>query len=357
MEKTATQIFSLDRTIFTLNKSKVSARTLARMGLIISAVFLITLFHYKTAPEAGMRHVIFRELYIVPIILGGFWFGIRGGLATALLVSILYGPFVLMGPDRFTPHDLGNVMEIFLFNLIGGTLGWLKDRESLQQARLREAENLAAMGRATAMIAHDLKTPLITIAGLARRLSGKIVPASSEGEKIMVIRQQAERLEKLVMDMLFFAKPTKLRLASADLCHLLAEAKKAVQETTKYSGVNIALLTEAPCICHFDHEKMMLVIINLFTNAIEASPADEIVSVSLQDDTGKISIEISDRGTGIPENLKGKVFEPFVTGKPKGTGLGLPICKKIVEAHSGQLEYSNNADGGATFRIVIHRGH
>lgn len=336
-----------------MNKSKVSARMLARIVLIASAVFLITLFHYQTAPEAGMRHVIFRELYILPIILGAFWFGMRGGLATALLISIFYGPFVLIGPDRLTPHDLGNIMEIFLFNLIGGALGWLRDREVLQQARLREAENLAAMGRATAMIAHDLKTPLITIAGLARRLTGKIPPASSEGEKVMVIRQQAERLEKLVMDMLFFAKPMELRLESADLCHLLIEAKKAIQETMKNNEVNIDLPSEAPCTCHLDHEKMMLVIVNLFSNAIEASVADENISVSLQDDSEKISIEISDRGTGIPENIKENIFEPFVTGKPKGTGLGLPICRKIVEAHSGHLEYSNNAEGGTTFRILL----
>jgi hypothetical protein len=104
-----------------MNKSKVSARMPARIVLIASAVFLITLFHYQTAPEAGMRHVIFRELYILPIILGAFWFGMRGGLATALLISIFYGPFVLIGPDRLTPHDLGNIMEIFLFNLIGGS--------------------------------------------------------------------------------------------------------------------------------------------------------------------------------------------------------------------------------------------
>jgi signal transduction histidine kinase len=336
-----------------MNKSNVSARTIIKMGLIVSAVFLISLFHYMTVPAAGMRHVIYRELYILPIILGAFWFGIRGGLATAVVISILYGPLVLMWPDRLTPHDLGNILEIFFFNLIGGLLGWLKDREALQQVRLREAENLATMGRATAMIAHDLKAPLITIAGLARRLSRKIPPASSEGEKVMVIRQQAERLEKLVMDMLSFAKPMELSLEPADLCHLLTEAKDAVQETMKNSGINIDLPTETPCTCRFDHEKMILVVVNLFSNAIEASAADENISVSLQDDSGKISIEISDRGTGIPENIKENIFEPFVSGKPKGTGLGLSICRKIVEAHSGQLTCSNNADGGTTFRILL----
>jgi len=335
------------------DKSKIPYRSILKIGTIITLVIVVTLMHYLTTPNAGIRHVFFRELYFLPIIFAGFWFGLRGGLSTAFIISIFYAPLIFSGREEFSTHDFGNAMEILLFILVGGLLGWLRDRQVLQQSRLREAENLAAMGRATAMIAHDLKTPLITIAGLARRLSGKFPPASSEGEKVMVIRQQAERLEKLVMEMLFFAKPMKLSLEPSDLYHLLAEAKKAVQEIMKNSEVNIDLPTETPCTCHFDHEKMMLVIVNLFSNAIEASAGDENITVLMQDDSDKISIEISDRGTGIPENIKENIFEPFVTGKPKGTGLGLPICKKIVEAHSGHLEYSNNADGGTTFRILL----
>ena len=157
-----------------LNKSKLPAKTFLKIGLICLAVGLITIFHYLTAPEAGIRHVIFRELYYLPIILGGFWFGMRGGLATALVISILYGPLVFKVSGDFSTHDFGNIMEIILFNLIGGLLGWLRDREAAQQNRLRQVESLAAMGTATAMIAHDLKTPLITIAGLARQLTKKI---------------------------------------------------------------------------------------------------------------------------------------------------------------------------------------
>lgn len=347
------QIFTLKKVFSTMIKSKVSAQTVARISLIASAVFLITLFHYQTAPEAGMRHVIFRELYILPIILGAFWFGLHGGLATALIISIFYGPLVLTGPDRFTPHDLGNIMEIFLFMLIGGALGWLKDREALQQARLREAENLAAMGRATAMIAHDLKTPLITIAGLARRLSGKTAPASSEGEKIMVIQQQAARLEKLVMDMLVFAKPAQLNLKSADLCQLLTDAKKAVSEISRYKKVHIELSEDILCSCNVDHEKMILVFINLFSNAVDASPPDETVSVSLHNNADVIEIKVSDKGIGIPESIREKIFEPFVSGKEKGTGLGLPICRKIIESHQGQLEWGSNPEGGTTFTVRL----
>jgi signal transduction histidine kinase len=258
-----------------------------------------------------------------------------------------------MGSERFSAHYFGNIMEIILFNLMGGLLGWLKDRETEQQNRLRQAENLAAMGRATAMIAHDLKTPLVTIGGLARQLTGKIASETPESEKIKVIRQQSERLEKLVMDMLFFAKPMKLSIESNNLCYLLAKAKEAASQTAHGKEVKIDIAAEKACDCYLDYDKMMQVFINLFTNAIEASPQGETVSVSLHHYAAELIVDVSDRGIGISESIKDKIFEPFVTGKKKGTGLGLPISKKIVEAHSGKLEYRNNFDIGATFRISL----
>jgi len=323
------------------------------MGLIVSAVFLITLFHYQTTPTAGIRHVIFRELYFLPIILAGFWFGLRGGLSTALIISILYGPLIFSGSEEFSAHDFGNAMEIVLFILIGGLLGGLKDRATKQQKRLRQVESLAAMGRATAMIAHDLKTPLITIAGLARRLTKNISSPTPESEKIMVIRQQAERLEKQVRDMLFFAKPMQLSLEQRDLYKLFEDAKAAVSEIAQRNRITIDVPVEEFCTCQLDSERMMLVLMNLLTNAIEASLPNDMVSVSCRHYDKGLCIDVSDRGTGIPAAIKERIFEPFVSGKEKGTGLGLPICKKIVEAHSGNLTCSNNPGGGTTFSILL----
>lgn len=340
-----------------LNKSEYSSIPFFKVGIICLAVGLITIFHYITAPEAGIRHVIFRELYYLPIILGGFWFGIRGGLATALAISILYGPLVFMISGNLSTHDFGNIMEIFLFILIGGLLGWLRDRQTAQQNRLREAESLAAMGRATTMIAHDLKTPLVTIGGLARQLNKKITPGTSEEEKVRIIRQQTGRLEQLVADMLIFAKPLQLSLAPHNLCLLLEKARESVSETALHSQVAIDLPAEDSRTCHLDYDKMMLVLINLFANAIEASPSKGTVSVSLRHYEKELCIDVSDRGPGIPEDIRQRIFEPFVTGKKKGTGLGLSICRKIIEAHTGTLTYRTNPSSVTTFTISLPYVH
>ena len=97
----------------------------------------------------------------------------------------------------------------------------------------------------------------------------------------------------------------------------------------------------------------MQVFINLLANAFESSLPGGAVTISLTNNAGTLQVDVSDKGVGIPENIMDKIFEPFVSGKPKGTGLGLPISKKIVEAHAGKLEYVKNNDSGTTFRVLI----
>jgi signal transduction histidine kinase len=353
MKKTFAEIFSLGRIYHLLGRVKWPIKTIAKTGIIATGIFAITLLHYLTAPEAGIRHVVFRELYFLPIILGGFWYGLRGGLVTALSISILYSPLILTEADIFSTHNFGNIMEILLFNLVAVILGWLRDREKILQRKTSEAENLAAVGQAAAMIAHEFKTPLVTIGGLARRLTYNISPETNEWAKANVIRHQSQRLEKLVSDILFFARPARLSLQEYNLCQLLQRANEAVLELSQNKGVGLVLPAEEKCTCMVDAEKMILVFINLLTNAIEASSAGEPVTISLAYQAGTLQVDVADRGPGIPENIIDKIFEPFVSGKQKGTGLGLPISRKIVEAHSGRMECRNNFDAGATFSIII----
>jgi signal transduction histidine kinase len=339
--------------IIASDKSNIPIPLILKTVTIITLVIVVTLMHYLTTTDAGIRHVIFRELYFLPIILAGFWFGLRGGLSTALIVSIFYAPLIFSDSGEFSTHDFGNTMATLLFILIGGLLGWLKDRENAHEIRARKAENLAAVGEAAAMIAHDLKTPLILISGLSRRLTSKISSDNPEGEKVTIIRQQAERLEQMVADILLYARPMKLSPKSNDLFRVLREAKEAVSEIAGLHGVRVEIPSEKACECNFEFAKVLQAIINLLTNAIEVSPHGETVRVFLNRHNGRLQISVVDKGPGVPADIAEKIFEPFVTGKKKGTGLGLPISKKIIEAHAGKLECRNNPDAGATFKITI----
>lgn len=339
--------------IFINDESKIPAKTILKIGAIISLVMVVTLMHYYTTPDAGIRHVIFRELYFLPIILAGFWFGLRGGLATSLSISFLYLPLILTDTDKFSAHDFGNIMEVLLFNLVGALLGWLKDREKKQQQKLRKTESLAAMGRATAMIAHDLKTPLVAIGGLSRQLSKNITGDSSQRKKIEVIRQQTARLENMVLNMLDFAKPLIIKRKTCNLNRMLEQAYEAVNEAAIERGIKIKILRKEISACNLDEEKILQVLVNLLSNAIQASPDGEVVTISIQIHKRALLIEVLDKGRGVDASLAEKIFEPFVSNKSKGTGLGLSISKKIVEAHSGKLDYRNNSETGTTFWVSI----
>ena len=112
--------------ILVSDKSNINISSILKIGSILTLVIIVTLMHYLTTPDAGFRHVIFRELYFLPIILAGFWFGLRGGLSTAFIISIFYAPLIFSGSGEFSTHDFGNAMEILL--LAAMVAGWTADR-------------------------------------------------------------------------------------------------------------------------------------------------------------------------------------------------------------------------------------
>jgi signal transduction histidine kinase len=324
-----------------------------KLLIVFFLVFFVTVLHFFTDVDYGLRHVFLRELYFLPIMLAAFWFGLLGGLATSLLVSFVYGPYILIYAPGPAIHNLGNMLELVLFNVVGLFFGWLKDREIAQQHKYRKAENFAAIGRAVSMIAHDLKTPLVAIGGLSRQLSKKLAGDSPQGEKIEVIRQQADRLENMVLNMLDFAKPLTISRKLCDLNQILKQALEVIHEIAIKHNIKLDIQKNEMTDCKLDEGKILQVLINLLTNAIEASPHGETVTVSLQTHMSLLLIEVSDRGKGVDESIAEKIFEPFISGKSKGTGLGLAISKKIIEAHAGKLGYKNNPEAGTTFRVSI----
>ena len=145
---------------------QVNMKAVYKVIFVFFIIVLVTILHYKTNQEDTVFHVIYRELYFLPIILAGFWFGLRGGLVVSLVITALYLPVVVGNSSGQFDHDLGNLLEIVLFNVIGILVGWLKGREIIQQNMRRKEEGLTVIGQAVAYVAHDMKTPIIAIGGL-----------------------------------------------------------------------------------------------------------------------------------------------------------------------------------------------
>lgn len=327
-----------------------------KITLIVILVVGISLLHYLTDQSRYHYHVFYGELYFLPIVLAGLWFGLAGGLATSLGVTACYLPFVYWHWHGFSSDDFDRMLSVALYNSIAAFIGVLKDREIIAHERLLKAESLAAIGESLAAVAHDMKTPLVIIGGFARRLQKKFKNDDPDREKSDIIIRETERLEKMMHNMLDFSKPLALQLSTGSLNEIVQSSLILVAETAQKKGVTIESLlsSDLPAIA-FDAMRMEQVIVNLALNAIQASPEREKVSIRTSVLEKNIVIDIADCGSGISLDHRAKVFDPFFTTKKEGTGLGLAIVKKIVEAHKGSLAISDNAPKGTIFRVILHR--
>ncbi len=325
-----------------------------RIILIVFLVGTVTLFQYSTDLSEHIHHIFYQGLFFLPVILEGFWFGLRGALATSLSITLLCVPFTFIYWKSFTAGDFNNIMEMVLYNVVAVVLGMLRDRERLHQKRLRENERLTAMGQAMSALAHDMKTPLIAIAGLSRLVQKQVCEDGPSCERLKVIMKEAQRLDHMVNDILDFSRPLELHASNESIDELLSNCVEITREVAQRKQVKLRVDSSLNSPFHFlDAARMKQAFINLLTNAIEASPEDETVTISSYQKGGELIVDVSDRGCGIPPDHREKVFSPFFTTKNGGTGLGLPITKKIVEAHDGRLEIIDDAEKGVTFRIMI----
>jgi len=332
-----------------------SKRTKGKIAFVAFLVGGITLAHYLTEWKVHHYHIFYQGLYFLPVILSGFWFGLRGALGTSLSITILYLPFTIINWNSFSADDFNSAMEMVLYNVVALILGKLRDREIVAQGRLWQSERLAAMGKAVSCLAHDLKNPLIAIGGLGRLARKNIENNdSSFKEKLDVIVKEANRLEKMVKEMLDFSRPLELHPTKGYIDNVVNESLLIISDLAQAKKVNVQNLHSQDLpLMFFDSDRMKQAFINLLTNAIEASPEEGTVSIYCNRKRKNLIVDVKDQGIGIPSDKQEEVFSPFFTTKSGGTGLGLAIVKKIVEAHGGDLEVLENPEKGVTFRVTI----
>jgi PAS domain S-box-containing protein len=222
------------------------------------------------------------------------------------------------------------------------------DERSLQ-SRTQRAERLASLGTLAAGLAHEIRNPLnaaqLQLMLVDRRIN-KYVEAEPELGRALgaseIVQSELKRLGGLVNDFLAFARPTALRPGEADLGITVETIASLVAPDLDQAGLTMSLDIEPMSIGRFDEERIKQVLLNLVRNAIEAAGHGGDVSMSVRRDDGALRVEIADSGPGIPEDSD--IFEPFVTTKDAGTGLGLPIAHRIVSGHGGELTVERRDD-------------
>jgi signal transduction histidine kinase len=232
--------------------------------------------------------------------------------------------------------------------------------EATQEALVR-AERLAAVGRAGAVLSHELRNALNAISVGIDALTGN---AGHNGalrrDVARSIRGEVARLRTLSDDLLDFARDPVLHRRRVPLRDLLARAIDLLDEDASAHDVFVELCLEAPpCEVVVDDDRMQTVLLNLLRNAIEAAasrPAPRTVRVHGVPDGSWVDITVEDSGPGIAPEVASRLFQPFVTSKHSGVGLGLAVASRFVRAHGGELTVGEGALGGAGFRIRLPIG-
>jgi signal transduction histidine kinase len=260
-----------------------------------------------------------------------------------------------------------------------GAVLFFKDLTQVEQQEEKERlrDRLASLGEMAAGIAHELKNPLAGIevmAGLLRRQ----VPDSAAAQSLLAdIMSEAKLANAIVVEMLEFVRPIRLQVEQTDIGDVIRQAMTLAESKVKRGGVAVEfdVPPELPMIGG-DHHQLCQVFTNLLTNAYEALDGSGRIVITAtagaveQDPafahepfdaaqgrphaaTRVMVVEVADDGPGVPAELNDRIFDPFFTTKPQGSGLGLPIVRKIVDAHDGRIDLSSAPGQGTRFRVTL----
>jgi len=229
-------------------------------------------------------------------------------------------------------------------------------RELTETKELRDqinrAERMAALGQVVAEIMHEIKNPLMLIGGFARQMR-RTISDDKNKERLSIIVSEVERLEALALGLRDLYFPASMSFVSFDVNELLAEVHQLVQEECQKRGIHSVIRTEAGRrFIYGDRGKLKQVLINLTQNALEAMGESGELEIGSASSGSTIDVFISDSGPGIPEEIRDKIFSPFYTTKNKGSGLGLSVCKRIMDEHKQcSFEIVSEAGRGTIARL------
>lgn len=314
----------------------------------------ILCLNYFTLPQKTYLHAVYRILFYLPLILGGLWFGMGGALSVCGAVLVLFMPYLLIHWHGLTLGNFDELLEGLLFVVTAIILGLLVERQRSEQKARLESERLAAVGKAVSEVAHDMKTPLMAIGGFAGQVARSLEVDDPKRKKLGIVVRETQRLESMVREMLDFGRPLELQKSRENLNDVALDSVETALPLARKSGVELEprlepSLPEIP----LDGPRMKQVLLNLLSNAIQASPPGERVRITTSLERNALRLEVADRGEGIKEEHRENLFHPFFTTKKEGTGLGLPIVKKIVEAHGGVVNFHPNKGKGVTFVVTL----
>jgi signal transduction histidine kinase len=252
-----------------------------------------------------------------------------------------------------------------------GTLLTLRDMESVAQLgqELEVARRLAAIGRLTSGVGHEVKNPINAMVLHLELLRGKLVPGGTEAfggaqRHVDILAGEMQRLDRVVQTLADFSRPMELHLREHDLRQVVGVVIELTAAEMQENRVQVVVdALKEPMTVLVDAELMRQALLNLLLNGMQAMPGGGSMVVRMRREHNFAVVEVIDEGEGIPPELLPRIFELYFTTKPKGSGIGLAMTYRILQLHGGAMEVRSNAEPSSiergtvfTFRLPIAAG-
>lgn len=339
------------------------------------AILLISALHLAIPISDLHWHNVFQHLYYLPIVVAALSSGWLGGFAAGVLAGLSNVPHNILTLRVLPSYAIDQIFDIPIFCAAGVLTGLLAERGRKQRAdlerttrqltevyrklqhnfeQMKRSERLFALGQLSAGLAHEIRNPLASIAGAAGILQRNSNLERKNLECLEIITKECQRLNRLLVNFLEFARPRTPHFQQIDIVPVLDSVLELARHAPGSQRIELRL-NAAPQLpgVESDPELLKQVLLNLVMNATQAMPdgGEVVVSAALRHE--RMLIQVIDSGAGIkPENLD-RIFDPFFTTKDNGSGLGLSVAHQIVEQHGGILTAAANPDRGMTFTVSL----
>ncbi len=235
-----------------------------------------------------------------------------------------------------------------------GILHDLSARVRMEE-QIREQTSLAKLGEMAAVIAHEVKNPLAGIRGAIQVFASRMVKEGTEAPILTEIIARIDSLDRMMKELLLFARPPKPQRVPTDVAPLVALTADLLSQDPSLQDIEVEVNGSAPLIAA-DAEMLKIVFQNLLINGAHAMQGRGRIRVAVRTLDSTCQIAFTDTGPGIPTDVREKIFTPFFTTKSRGSGLGLPTAKRLVEAHDGQIVIECPPSGGTTVFVRLPMG-
>jgi signal transduction histidine kinase len=317
------------------------------------------------------------SLYGLSCLVGAALSGSRGAALAAVSGVVSYSSMVLLlgsglllpPPDqplsvyRLTGDEVRfylavNALVELVVALLAGTLAerlrWTGGELKVATERAERAERLAALGRLAAGLAHEIRNPLGSIAGSIDLLRSARGLSGDDQKLCEIIAREASRLNDLVTDMMDLSRPRQPELAPVDVAALAQDVVElATRSGRSVSDVDVVYEGPSALVVQADGAQLRQLVWNLVRNGVQASSPGKPVRVVLEERAGAVVLSVIDRGVGIDEEARSRLFDAFFTTRSHGTGVGLAVVKRIADEHGFAIDVESGAGRGATFRVNL----